>query len=113
MKMKRLPMAVMAVLMLSLWSCELFNGSNEDRRDSIAQPIDTTAIAEASDEIVVKGEAVDGSRRNIYVQVGDSTYSFELSPGVNVQWQIGDTLTVRYKPTEEGDSVIEVTNANA
>ena len=107
--MKRLITVLMAAAMLMLWSCDAFTGGQGDQTDTIAQPVDSTMLVD-DDVITVRGEAVDGSRRNIYVQVGDSTYSFELDPSIEVEWEIGDSLMVRYKTTELGDSVIEVQN---
>lgn len=111
--MKRLITVLMAAAMLTLWSCDTFTGGGQgDQTDTITQPVDSTMLAD-DDVLTVRGEAVDGSRRNIYVQMGDSTYSFELDPSIEVEWEIGDTLMVRYKTTELGDSVIEVQNCTA
>ena len=100
--------------MFALWSCDLLgNGSDGSGDDTLQQPVDSTALAPADSLLTVQGEAVDGSRRNIYVQVGDSIYSFELDPSISVEWEVGDTLIVRYKSLEQGDSVVEVKNISA
>ncbi|MBQ7691713.1 MAG: hypothetical protein IJT30_11070 [Muribaculaceae bacterium] len=109
--MKRQPIVLMAAMMLGFSSCEMFTGSeNTNQNDSINQQVVSTEVP--GDSIhVLRGEVVDGSRRNIYVQVGDSTYSFELDPSFDLQYEIGETLTVRYVTTEQGDSVIGVQNS--
>lgn len=103
---------IASAAMLALWSCDMFGNGGDNSNDTLQQPVDSTALAPADSLLTVQGEAVDGSRRNIYVQVGDSTYSFELAPSIDVEWEVGDTLIVRYKSLEQGDSVVEVTNTS-
>ena len=79
------------------------NSADTTPADTIDNTIDSTAMQE------VRGIIVDGARRNIDLQVGEDTMNFELESSSDVEWEIGDSLTVRYYMTREhGDSVVEI-----
>ena len=110
-EMKRFATLLTASALLLLGACT-GNSDKGGQTDSTAVTVDSTDVADDGVK-VVRGEVVDGSRRNIYVQVGDSTYSFELDPSMeDVQYEIGESLTVRYITTSDGDSVIDVQNSD-
>lgn len=103
--MKRVIYIFAFALMLTLSSCDGMFSNNAEQQDSVAQQADSIEVETA--EKVIRGIAIDGSRRNIYVAVGTDTLDFELSYdlGVDFSWEIGDSVIVKYYPTEYGDSV--------
>lgn len=104
--MKRLIYIATAAVAISIASCtDGTSTADGNMVDSAAtqETVDSTALQE------VTGVVVDGARRSIDLQVGDSTINFELDSSEDISWEIGDTLTVRYYMTREnGDSVVEV-----
>ena len=99
--MNRLLYTFILASLLIFTSCDgLFGGKTSDN-DSITVPVDSVNIGEQ----VVKGVAVDGSRRNIYIASGSDTLDFELSPDIDFSWEIGDSIYVKFVTTEYGDSV--------
>ena len=99
--MKRALYTFSLASILLLTSCDgLFGGKGSDN-DTTAVPVDSVSIGEQ----VVKGVAIDGSRRNIYIAAGSDTLDFELSPDIDFSWEIGDSIYVKFVKTEYGDSV--------
>ena len=107
--MKRFTFTIMSLAMLMLASCDGIFGGSGEQTDTTSQPVDSTAI---NKEVTVTGIAVDGSRRNIFMQVDDDTLDFELPPETDFSWEIGDTITVKYFPTEYGDSITYIGSAS-
>ena len=58
----------------------------------------------------LKGVAVDGSRRNIYIKVNEDTIDYELPPASDFTWSVGDSVLVVLQKTEHGDSIAQMTN---
>ena len=103
--------ALMALLAFLLLSCEGFGGKETDE--------DTTRVETAVDQVeprdslvTVEGVAVDGGKRNIIIEVDGDAREFELPYNLEVTYEIGDTMVVKYDPAH-GDSVVEATNKHA
>ena len=107
--MKRLVYITLALFAMNLASCEGIADNGNDSTDSLEQDTTSAVATNAMEEVT--GVVVDGSRRNIYLQVGDSTYDFDLPQfEEDVSWEEGDTLTVTYRKSPSGDSVTSVVN---
>lgn len=105
--MKKLIIAIAALFALGMVSCH-GNTDGEQMTDSV--PADT--IQPVQDSVKqLTGVAVDGGMNSIVLEVGDQTYDFsypDLEPEHRDSWEAGDTMTVRYYATENGDSVTAV-----
>lgn len=63
---------------------------------------------QAQDSVItVSGVALDGSARNPIIEVNGDERPFELPADIDITWDCGDTLTIKYIPTELGDSVVD------
>ena len=98
------------MLTITMMSCTSGVNNNDDSTlvDTVKQEVDTA--------IQVTGVAVDGAMNSVSIKVGDDTIEFaypELEASHRASWDINDTLTVQYFETENGDSVINITNENA
>lgn len=105
--MKRLVYISLALMSVAFMACEGTSTAGGEENDTIEVDsteniIDSTAMQE------VRGVVVDGARRSIDLQVGEDTMNFELESSSDVSWEIGDSLTVRYYMTQQGDSVVEI-----
>lgn len=105
--MKKLIYITAALVALSFSACTgSADGTNDNvdtlAMDSIVNTVDSSALQE------VRGVIVDGARRSIDLKVGEDTMNFELESSSDVEWEIGDSLTVRYYMTQQGDSVVEI-----
>lgn len=99
--MKKIVYTTAIALSLTLMSCDgLFGGKSNDN-DTTAMPIDSVQLGEQ----VVKGVAIDGSRRNIYIASQGDTLDFELPPEIDFSWEIGDSIIVKFVESDYGDSV--------
>ena len=113
--MKTLVMLTTAVVALTMASCTGCGSHNGDGTDTVAQP-DTVCrqavvVDPAPEQQTTTGVAVDGAMNSIYIKVGDDTveYSYpDLEQAKRASWVIGDTVTVVYAKTADGDSVIEL-----
>lgn len=105
--MKRVTLPLIFVSLFMLSSCDgMFTGKNQ-QDDTTATLVDSL---ELNKEHTIKGIAVDGSRRNIYVAIDGDTMDFELAPDLDFSWEIGDSIMVKYVTTEYGDSVTYINN---
>lgn len=105
--MKHLIYIALTLFTVAFFSCtDSANGTGDDNDstlvDSLEQLVDSSALQE------VRGVIVDGARRSIDLKVGEDTMNFELESSSDVEWEIGDSLTVRYYMTQQGDSVVEI-----
>ena len=93
------------IILLAMTSCDGLFGNRTNNDDTINTQVDSTELI--STEHVIKGIAVDGSRRNIYIANGDYTLDFELSPDLDLDfsWEIGDSVVIKYVNRDYGDSV--------
>lgn len=106
--MKRVFYTLILTTTLLLTSCEGFWNSNQEQQENDVEQTDSLVVDTGEREI--RGIAIDGSRRNIYVAVQGDTMDFELSPDVDVDfsWEIGDSVMVKYYTTQYGDSVSHI-----
>jgi hypothetical protein len=105
--MKKLVLAFGALFAMSLLSC---SHGNQEQGNSL---VDSTQVELATDSAgsEVTGIAVDGAMNSIYLKVGDDTVMFsypDIDSEHRASWDVGDTVTVRYYVTENGDSVTDV-----
>ena len=102
-------------LALAMASCTGCGSHNADGTDTVAAP-DTVhrqavVVDPAIEQLATTGVAVDGAMNSIYIKVGNDTveYSYpDLEQAKRASWSIGDTVTVVYAKTADGDSVIEL-----
>lgn len=107
--MKRLIYIATALAMLQFAACTGSADGNDNDADTTAVDSTICPLPDSSAMQEVRGVIVDGARRNIDLQVGEDTMNFELESSNEVEWEIGDSLTVRYYMTREhGDSVVEI-----
>ena len=110
--MKKLIFAFALLCAFTMTSC-IENDEKQDTNTEVEQADETPAEPEV---LSVTGVAVDGAMNSVSIQVSeDSTIDFsypDLESEHRDSWNINDTLTVKYIPTEYGDSVIEVINEN-
>ena len=104
--MKNLLFAFGVLFSLSFFSCtnQEETTTTEDN-DTIENVVDTA--------LLVSGIAVDGAMNSVYLLVGDDTIEFtypDLDSEHRQSWEMGDSITVRYYVTENGDSVTDVIN---
>jgi hypothetical protein len=105
--MKKLVIALSVVSAVSLCSC-----IGEGKTDPLIQQEDTTKVDEPQPNEVI-GVAIGGAMNSVDLKVGDDTIEFaypDLDGDHRASWNEGDTLTVRYYVTENGDSVTDVIN---
>ena len=101
--MKKLVIALSVVSAVSLCSC-----IGEGKTDPLIQQEDTTKVDEPQ-----PNEVLGGAMNSVDLKVGDDTIEFaypDLDGDHRASWNEGDTLTVRYYVTENGDSVTDVIN---
>ncbi len=108
--MKKPVLTWIALFAIALTSCIDGNQSESQETlvDSVAQEVDSA--------LQVTGVAIDGAMNSVYLKVGEDTIEFtypDLDSDHRDSWDINDTLTVEYYPTENGDSVTNVINENA
>lgn len=105
--MRKLVFALGALFAMSLLSC--IHGNDENTSGLI----DSTQVNITADSLSkeVTGIAVDGAMNSVYLKVGDDTVMFsypDIDSDHRASWDVGDTVTVRYYVTENGDSVTDV-----
>ena len=106
--MKNLVLAFGVLFTLSFFSCtNQAENATPDENDS------TMAVQDADTAMLVSGVAVDGAMNSVYLLVGDDTIEFtypDLDSDHRASWEMGDSISVRYYVTENGDSVTDVIN---
>ena len=109
--MKKPVLTWVALIAIALTAC-IDSGQSDNQEtttvDTIEENVDTA--------MHVTGVAIDGAMNSVYLKVGDDTIEFaypDLEASHRDSWDINDTLTVEYYPTENGDSVTNVINENA
>ena len=104
--MKKLVIAFGALFAISFFSCTGEGGTQvTEDNDSIKVVADTA--------LLVSGIAVDGAMNSVYLKVGDDTIEFDypdLDSDHRASWSMGDSVTIRYYVTQDGDSVTDVIN---
>jgi hypothetical protein len=104
--MKKLVLAFGALFALSFFSC-----TGEGQSENQEQETDTVEVADSAKTL--SGIAVDGAMNSIYLMVGSDTIEFDypdLDSDHRASWEMGDSVTIRYYVTEDGDSVTDVIN---
>jgi hypothetical protein len=104
--MKELVLAFGALFALTFFSC-----TGEGQSENQEQETDTVEVVDSAK--VVSGIAVDGAMNSIYLMVGNDTIEFDysdLESDHRSSWEMGDSVTIRYYVTEDGDSVTDVIN---
>ena len=113
--MKKLLLTLAVLPALAITSCtgcgtqQPGDGSDTVAADTVVKQ--AIVVDKAPQAIEITGVAVDGAMNSIYIQVGNDTveYSFpDLEQAKRASWTIGDTVTVVYVHTADGDSVIEL-----
>ena len=108
--MKKLVLALSVISALSLCSC--IGEGKIDSQDVV--PEDSTLVDnDAQAQREVSGVAIDGAMNSVYLKVGDDTIGFSypnLDSDHRAAWDVGDSITVRYYVTQDGDSVTDVIN---
>ncbi len=110
--MKKPVLTWIALFAIALTAC--IDSGQSDTQDTTT--VDTTIEQSADTAMQVTGVAIDGAMNSVYLKVGDDTIEFaypDLDASHRDSWDINDTLTVEYYPTENGDSVTSVINENA
>lgn len=95
---------------LALSSCIDQDNNNEATETTTpTESIDTT-----DNDQVLRGIAVDGSHRNVYIEVNGDTMDFELPPAMDFTWEIGDSIAIEMAKANDGsDSIASVVNLTA
>ena len=110
--MKKLVLVFGVLSAISMFSC-----TSESQQDNLVQTDSIAQDTTVTDSLIeVTGVAIDGAMNSVYLKVGDDTIEFaypDLEASHRDSWDINDTLTVEYYPTENGDSVTNVINENA
>ena len=104
--MKNLVLAFGVLFALSFFSCTNQADTTTPEDNDTTQVVEDTAL-------LASGIAVDGAMNSVYLLVGDDTVEFsypDLESDHRESWEVGDSLTVRYYVTENGDSVTDVIN---
>lgn len=104
--MNKLPLIFAALLTLSFAACTEW-GSDEHQVEQ-ADTLTSEQIDSALKDLTITGVAVDGSRRNVFLQVEGDTIDYELESSGDLTWDIGDTLTLQRVKEENGDSAIHL-----
>lgn len=105
---KSLIIIIGALLAVVATSCESCSGPQGGVSQAMGDN-DTTQMADSVLEVT--GVAVDGAMNSVALLVGEDTVFFsypELEAEHRGSWEIGDTVTVRYAQTQNGDSVTDV-----
>ena len=105
--MKKLVLAFGVLFAMSLFSC---NHSDEGQNSNLVDSTQVEAMTDSLDQEVT-GIAVDGAMNSVFLKVGDDTVVFsypDIDSDRRASWDVGDTVTVRYYVTENGDSVTDV-----
>lgn len=95
---------------LSMASC--IDDGKSDQQSTLT---DTVQVQDVDSALHVTGIAIDGAMNSVYLKVGDDTIGFsypDLDSDHRASWDVGDTLTVRYYVTQNGDSVTDVTHGD-
>ena len=106
--MKNLVLAFGVLFALSFFSC-----TNQAENATPNENDSTMAVQDADTAMLVSGVAVDGALNGVYLLVGDDTIEFtypDLDSDHRASWEMGDSISVRYYVTENGDSVTDVIN---
>ena len=105
--MTKLVLAFGALFAMSLFSC---NHGNEGQNSNLVDSVQVDSVTDSLGKEVT-GIAVDGAMNSVYLKVGDDTVVFsypDIDSDRRASWDVGDTVTVRYYVTENGDSVTDV-----
>ncbi len=98
-------LSLAVALTLSLSACTEWGNTdhNAEQADTLTdEQIDSTLQSEPT----ITGVAIDGSRRNVFLQVDNDTLDFELAGTDNLTWEIGDTITLRFEKGPTGNDTI-------
>ena len=79
-------------------------------QDNVLEDTDTVQVDSA---VLVSGIAIDGAMNSVFLKVGDDTVQFnypDLDSDHRQSWEMGDSVTIRYYVTENGDSITDVIN---
>ncbi len=105
--MKKLVIAFGALFAISFFSC---TGNVQQEGDD---SMEKDSIENADTALLVSGIAVDGAMNSVYLLVGEDTIEFDypdLDSDHRASWEMGDSVTIRYYVTQDGDSVTDVIN---
>lgn len=97
-----------------LCALPMFNACISDKQDAEEEQAEVVEEVEVDPTQEVTGVAIDGAMNSVYLKVGEDTLEFsypDLSSENRDAWDINDTLTIKYVETQNGDSVIQVINA--
>ena len=104
--MKKLVIALSVISAMSLFSC-----IGESKTDQLIPQEDTTKVEIKPEEVT--GIVIDGAMNSVDIKVGDDTIWFsypDLDLDHRAPWDEGDSVTVRYYVTQDGDSVVDIIN---
>lgn len=103
--MNKILLTLTACAAMSLAACT--DTETQNAQDN-TQPADSVVVDNDGPH-TVEGIAIDGSRRNIFIQLGKDTVDYEFTTDNDLTWEIGDTLDVEVMPAADGsDSIISV-----
>ena len=101
-------MAVMALLTSSCGG----SGTKTSETDSLTVSVSPLELQKAGEEQTMIGVAVDGAMNSVEILAPNGerhSFSYpDLEAPKRVDWNIGDTLTVKYLVIGENDSVLAV-----
>ena len=106
---------LLPLMALSLLACDR---ASDDSGTTTATVISDT-VSEAfmttpgSSGRTVTGIAIDGAKRSIVLKQGTDTTVYDLPPRVDLEWEIGDTITLAIVTTSRGDSITSATRGTA
>ena len=106
--MKKLVLLLAIFAALFVTSC--VKETQQPPQDNVLEETDTVQVDSA---VLVTGIAIDGAMNSVFLKVGDDTVQFnypDLDSDHRQSWEMGDSVTIRYYVTENGDSITDVIN---
>ncbi len=106
--MKKLVLLLAIFAVLFVTSC--VKETQQPPQDNVLEETDTVQVDSA---VLVSGIAIDGAMNSVFLKVGDDTVQFnypDLDSDHRQSWEMGDSVTIRYYVTENGDSITDVIN---